>query len=114
MTWSPTCAAWWSCSRRCAPGWMGGVGPATGRGRRWRRRRAMVERKPLRSIVAPFVAPGPSGVAIRDRLRVSAADADVLRRGGAHLGSVAAGDLAARRRDGLGHDKDTWAARKRH
>jgi IS605 OrfB family transposase len=73
----------------------------------------MAEKKPLRSIAAPFVAPGPSGVAIRDRLRVSVADADLLCLVGAHLGSLAARDLAARCRDGLGHDKDTWAARKR-
>jgi len=54
-----------------------------------------------------------TGVAIRDRLRVSAADANVLPQVGAHLGSLAAGDLAVRCRDGLDHDKDTWAARKR-
>ncbi len=73
----------------------------------------MAEKKPLRSIADPFVAPGPSGVAIRDRLRTSAADADVLRQVGAHLGSLAARDLAVRCRDGLDHDKDIWAARKR-
>ena len=73
----------------------------------------MAEKKPLRSIAAPFVAPGPSGVAIRDRLRVPADDADVLRIVGVHLGSLAGRDLAARCRDGLDHDKDTWAVRKR-
>ncbi len=70
----------------------------------------MAEKKPLRPIADPFVAPGPSGVAIRDRLRVSTADANVLARVGAHLGSLAGRDLAARCRDGLDHDKDTWAA----
>jgi hypothetical protein len=66
----------------------------------------MAEKKPLRAIAAPFVAPGPCGVAIRDRLRVSTADANVLARVGAHLGSLAGRDLAARCRDGLDHDKD--------
>ena len=73
----------------------------------------MAEPKPLRSIAAAFVAPGPCGVAIRDRLRVCAADADVLSVVGGHLGSLAGRDLAVRCRDGLGHDKDTWAERKR-
>lgn len=73
----------------------------------------MDEKQPLRSIAAAFVAPGPSGVAIRDRLRVCATDADVLRMVGVHLGSLAGRDLAARCRDGMGHDKDTWAVRKR-
>ena len=73
----------------------------------------MAERKPLRRIGDPFVAAGPCGVAIRDRLRVCAAEASVLRQVGAHLGSLAAADLAARCRGGLGHDKDAWAARKR-
>jgi hypothetical protein len=74
----------------------------------------MAEKRPLRSIGAAFVAPGPFGVAIRDRFRVSVADVDILRQVGAYLGSLAAGDLAARTRDGLDHDKDSWAARKRH
>jgi len=73
----------------------------------------VAENRPLRTIAVPFVAPGPSGVAIRDRLRVLPADANVLRLVGAHLGSLAAGDLAVRSRDGLDHGKDTWAARKR-
>ena len=73
----------------------------------------MAERRPLRSIAASFVAAGPSGVAIRDRLRMSAADANVLCQVGVHLGSLAGRDLAARCRDGLDHDKDSWAVRKR-
>jgi IS605 OrfB family transposase len=60
-----------------------------------------------------FVVPGPSGVAIRTRLRVTAAEEKVLCEVGAHLGSLASQDLAARCRDGLCHDKDRWAARKR-
>ncbi|GAA2710270.1 IS200/IS605 family accessory protein TnpB-related protein [Actinoplanes palleronii] len=73
----------------------------------------MMEKKPLRVIAGPFVVPGPAGVAIRDRLRVSVEDAHVLFLVGVHLGSLASGDLAARSRDGLRHDKDSWAARKR-
>ncbi|MFC9853236.1 IS200/IS605 family element transposase accessory protein TnpB [Streptomyces prasinus] len=68
----------------------------------------------LRPIGVPFVAPGPTGVAIRDRLgHLTTEDEQVLRLIGAHLGSLAARDLAARCRDGLGHCTDTWAARKR-
>ncbi|WP_229697404.1 transposase [Streptomyces lasiicapitis] len=61
----------------------------------------------------PFVVPDPSGVAVRDRLRVSEADAVVLAEVGRFLGSLAAGDLAARSRQGLGHDAASWAVRKR-
>ena len=67
----------------------------------------------LRVIKPSFVVPGPSGVAIRTRLQVTAAEEKVLGQVGAHLGSLASRDLAARCRDGLGHDKDRWAARKR-
>ncbi|GAB3966670.1 IS200/IS605 family element transposase accessory protein TnpB [Actinoallomurus acanthiterrae] len=57
---------------------------------------------------------GPSGVAIRDRLkRLTARDEMVLRAVGAHLGALASGDLRARCSDGLEHDSDRWAARKR-
>ncbi|MFD9074940.1 hypothetical protein [Streptomyces lasiicapitis] len=64
-------------------------------------------------MTVPFVVPGPSGVAVRDRLRVSEADAVVLAEVGRFLGSLAAGDLAARSRQGLGHDAASWAVRKR-
>ncbi|MFI0353067.1 IS200/IS605 family accessory protein TnpB-related protein [Actinomadura sp. 9N407] len=37
----------------------------------------------------------------------------MLRLIGAHMGSLASGDLARRCRDGLAHSTDTWAARKR-
>ncbi|MCX4860681.1 transposase [Streptomyces canus] len=67
----------------------------------------------LRELASSFVVPGPAGVAIRDRLRVSEADAAVLTEVGVFLGSLAAGDLAERSRQGLGHDAAGWAVRKR-
>ncbi|MEU9292057.1 IS200/IS605 family accessory protein TnpB-related protein, partial [Streptomyces sp. NPDC048275] len=67
----------------------------------------------LRELAASFVVPGPAGVAIRDRLRVSAADAAVLAEAGMFLGSLAAGDLAERSRQGPAHDAAGWAVRKR-
>jgi IS605 OrfB family transposase len=68
----------------------------------------------LREIEAPFVADPASGVCIRTRLKdITEADARVLREVGAHLGRLAAADLARRVRDGLTHDKDAWAGRKR-
>src|SRR5256885_1845193 len=69
---------------------------------------------PARGFAVPFVVSGPSGVAIRARLKgLSADDEMVLRAVGAHLGALASRDLKARCVDGLGHDSDTWAARKR-
>ncbi|MER5843715.1 IS200/IS605 family accessory protein TnpB-related protein [Streptomyces prasinus] len=68
----------------------------------------------LREVAAPFVVPGPSGVAVRTRLvRLTAADEEVLRRVGAHLGTLASRDLKARCHDGLEHDARAWAVRKR-
>ncbi|MFC9852866.1 IS200/IS605 family accessory protein TnpB-related protein [Streptomyces prasinus] len=68
----------------------------------------------LRQLAAPFVVPGPSGVAVRTRLRqLTAVDEEVLRRVGAHLGALACRDLKRRCRDGLEHDAGAWAARKR-
>lgn len=68
----------------------------------------------LRPIAAPFVAPGPSGVAIRARLKgLTPEDEKVLRLVGAHLGSLASKDLTARCADGLEHSTQSWAARKR-
>ena len=67
----------------------------------------------LRELVAPFVVPGPTGVAIRDRLRVSESDAAVFDEAGTFLGALAAGDLAERSRQGLSHDAASWAMRKR-
>ncbi|MGI5135180.1 IS200/IS605 family accessory protein TnpB-related protein [Streptomyces sp. CA-106110] len=68
----------------------------------------------LRTIAAPFVTVGPSGVAIRTRLgHLSAADEQVLRLVGTHLGSLASKDLKRRCADGLEHSTHTWAERKR-
>ncbi|MER5756554.1 IS200/IS605 family accessory protein TnpB-related protein [Streptomyces sp. NPDC002088] len=67
----------------------------------------------LREVAASFVVPGPAGVAIRARLRVSGADAVVLAEVGVFLGSLAAGDLVVRSRQGLEHGSETWAVRKR-
>ncbi|MGW6862633.1 IS200/IS605 family accessory protein TnpB-related protein [Streptomyces xanthophaeus] len=74
----------------------------------------MPEKKPLRTIDAPFVALGPSGVAIRDRLKnLTAGDEKVLRLVGGHLGRLASRDLAVRCAQGHDHTSQTWAARKR-
>ncbi len=68
----------------------------------------------LRELAAPFVVAGPSGVAVRDRLkRLSAEDERVLRLVGDHLGTLASRDLKARCAAGLDHDGEQWAARKR-
>ncbi|MFI9586888.1 IS200/IS605 family accessory protein TnpB-related protein [Streptomyces sp. NPDC052236] len=67
----------------------------------------------LRELAVSFLVPGPAGVAIRDRLRVSQVDAAVLAEVGVFLGSLAAGDLAERSRQGLAHDATGWAVRKR-
>ncbi|MFE7753302.1 IS200/IS605 family accessory protein TnpB-related protein, partial [Streptomyces sp. NPDC057428] len=71
------------------------------------------KKKQLRTIEPPFVALGPSGVAIRDRLKhLTPQDDKVLRLVGEHLGSLASRDLKNRCMDGLDHNSDTWAARK--
>jgi IS605 OrfB family transposase len=71
-------------------------------------------KKPLRPIADPFVALGPSGVSIRDRLKgLSPEDEKVLRLLGEYLGSLASRDLAVRCADGLEYSTQTWAARKR-
>jgi hypothetical protein len=68
----------------------------------------------LRELAAPFVAAGPSGVAVRTRLKqLTPADEEVLQLVGAHLGTLASRDLKERCRDGLEHDGEAWAARKR-
>ncbi|MEU1941484.1 IS200/IS605 family accessory protein TnpB-related protein [Streptomyces sp. NPDC059474] len=64
-------------------------------------------------MTAPFVVPGPAGVAVRDRLRVSETDAAVLREVGMFVGSLASRDLAVRSRQALAHDAASWAVRKR-
>ncbi|MFD3576952.1 IS200/IS605 family accessory protein TnpB-related protein [Streptomyces sp. NPDC058644] len=71
-------------------------------------------KRPLRRIARPFVAHGPNGVSIRDRLGgLSAQDEKVLRLVGEHMGRLASLDMALRCRQGLEHSTDTWAARKR-
>ncbi|MFI1730303.1 IS200/IS605 family accessory protein TnpB-related protein [Streptomyces acidicola] len=68
----------------------------------------------LRELAAPFVVPGPSGVAVRDRLKhLTAEDEKVLRLVGDHLGTLASRDLKTRCAAGLDHDTDQWAERKR-
>jgi IS605 OrfB family transposase len=60
------------------------------------------------------VVPGPSGVAIRTRLKgLSAGDEKVLRLVGDLLGSLASRDLKARCAAGPDHDTERWAERKR-
>ncbi|MFB6855656.1 IS200/IS605 family accessory protein TnpB-related protein [Streptomyces sp. NPDC056341] len=72
------------------------------------------KRKQLRAIDAPFVALGPSGVALRDRLKhLTPEDDKVLRLVGEHLGHLASRDLKARCQDAGDHCTDRWAARKR-
>ena len=68
----------------------------------------------LRSMAPPFVASGPSGVAVQTRLKhLEPGDEKVLRLVGAHLGSLASKDLKARCRDGPEHSGEAWAVRKR-
>ncbi|WP_235006484.1 transposase [Nocardiopsis sp. JB363] len=68
----------------------------------------------MRPIAGPYLVPGPTGVAVRTRLKhLTAQDEKVLRLVGAHLGSLASADLKARCADGLDHDSARWAARKR-
>ena len=54
----------------------------------------------LRKVADPFAAAGPAGARVRTRLRVTPGDASVLAAAGAHLGSLASADLAARCREG--------------
>ncbi|HEY9438913.1 MAG TPA: transposase [Streptomyces sp.] len=69
--------------------------------------------KKLRKIEEPFVAPGPSGVAVRDRLKhLTPEDDTVLCLVGEHLGHLASLDLKARCTGRLEHNGDSWAARK--
>ena len=55
---------------------------------------------PLRPVAVPFVAAAPEGARVRARLRLSTVDEAVLRAVGAHLGSLAGRDLAARCAEG--------------
>ncbi|MFI0727818.1 IS200/IS605 family accessory protein TnpB-related protein [Streptomyces sp. NPDC021225] len=68
----------------------------------------------LREVAAPFVVPGPSGVAIRGSLKgLTGQDERVLRLVGGLLGSLASRDLKVRCAAGLDHDSGQWAERKR-
>ncbi|WP_055549668.1 IS200/IS605 family accessory protein TnpB-related protein [Streptomyces sp. NBRC 110028] len=68
----------------------------------------------LREMAAPFVAPGPAGVAIRAGLKgLTGQDEKVLRLVGDWLGSLVSRDWKARCAAGLDHDSDQWAQRKR-
>ncbi|MFD4503947.1 IS200/IS605 family accessory protein TnpB-related protein [Streptomyces sp. NPDC058457] len=68
----------------------------------------------LRMIAAPFVVPGPTGVAIRARLKgLTGEDVKVLCLVGDHLASLASRDLKARCAAGLDHDSEQWTRRKR-
>ena len=68
----------------------------------------------LREVAAPFVADAATGVCIRTRLKgLTDTDVRVLRSVGAHLGRLAATDLAERIAAGLDHDQQAWADRKR-
>jgi hypothetical protein len=70
--------------------------------------------KQLRAIGEPFVAAGPSGVAVRDRLKgLTPGDEEVLRAVGEHLGRLASSDLRQRCADGNDHGNDAWAAASR-
>jgi hypothetical protein len=65
----------------------------------------------LRAVGVPFVVARPAAVRIRTRLRVSAADAMVLREVGEHLGRLASHDIVERCRLGFGDAE--WTRRKR-
>ncbi|WP_240797909.1 hypothetical protein [Streptomyces sp. F001] len=54
------------------------------------------KKRALRPITAPFTVAAPAGARIRDRLRLSAADAEVLTLVGSHLGRHQRADLAER------------------
>lgn len=67
----------------------------------------------MRQIVDPFVVAAPSGARIRDRLRISDKDAEVLRLVGEHLGRLAGRDLGARCALGRGSKHVGRAERKK-
>ncbi|WP_240351250.1 transposase [Streptomyces olivoreticuli] len=74
----------------------------------------MAEKNRLRPIGDPFVVAGPSGVAIRGRLKhLTPEDEKVLRVVGEYQGRLACRDLKVRCRAGNDHGNGQWAARKR-
>ncbi|MFK0101207.1 IS200/IS605 family accessory protein TnpB-related protein [Streptomyces sp. NPDC091040] len=67
-----------------------------------------------REVAASFAVAGPSGVAVRGRLKyLTGQDERVLRAVGAYQGGLASRDLKARCADGLNHSAESWASRKR-
>jgi hypothetical protein len=68
------------------------------------------KQRQLRTIAASFTVAAPAGARIRDRLRLTAADEEVLTEVGRHLGRHARADLAARIRLGQVAAKDTRRA----
>lgn len=76
---------------------------------------ARTTKQPHRPIAAPYLAPGPTGVAVRSRLKhLTEEDEKVLDLVGAHLGALASRDLKTRCRQGHDHTRLTWAERKRN
>ncbi|MFC5745948.1 IS200/IS605 family accessory protein TnpB-related protein [Actinomadura rugatobispora] len=69
-------------------------------------------RAPFRPIAASFVVTEAAGVAIRDRLRLSGRDEEVLRAVGAHLGSLASRDLRHYGAANADRSPAAWAVRK--
>ncbi|MDO0911734.1 hypothetical protein QQM39_12985 [Streptomyces sp. DT2A-34] len=67
----------------------------------------------LRAIAAPFTVAAPSGARVRDRLRLSGADIEVLTLAGDHLGQHQRSDLAARIALGNVPMRDTGRARRK-
>ncbi|MFE7576666.1 IS200/IS605 family accessory protein TnpB-related protein [Streptomyces sp. NPDC057521] len=68
----------------------------------------------VREVAASFLVAGPSGVAVRGRLKhLTGQDERVLRSVGAYQGGLASRDLRARCADGLDHSAESWAVRKR-
>ncbi|MFD9518447.1 hypothetical protein [Streptomyces sp. NPDC059979] len=79
---------------------------ARGGGKRPRKRE-------LRTLAAPFIVPAPAGARIRDRLRLSTSEGEVLRVVGEHLGRHARADLAERVRIGMVPTKQNRRAERK-
>ncbi|MFD6968015.1 hypothetical protein [Streptomyces sp. NPDC059949] len=84
----------------------GGGLVARGGGKRPRKRE-------LRTLAAPFIVPAPAGARIRDRLRLSTSEGEVLRVVGEHLGRHARADLAERVRIGMVPTKQNRRAERK-
>ncbi|MCX4693323.1 hypothetical protein [Streptomyces sp. NBC_01408] len=67
----------------------------------------------LRTLTDPFTVPAPAGARVRDRLRLSTPDGEVLQIVGEHLGHHARADLAARVRIGRVTVKDNRRAERK-